>query len=108
MEIPPYWRYDVRGSASFSVGGVVMATRVALIAVIIEDLNSIEAFNATVYEHRDIVIGRMGIPYKVRGINIVSIAVDGATAAINALSGKLGRLPGVTVKTAYANLPELP
>ena len=50
----------------------------------------------------------MGIPYKARSINIVSIAVDGTTAAINALSGKLGRLPGVTVKTAYATLPEVP
>lgn len=85
-----------------------MATRVALIAVIIEDLASIEAFNAIVHDHREIVIGRMGIPYKARSINIVSIAVDGTTAAINALSGKLGRLSGVTVKTAYAMLPEVP
>ena len=83
-----------------------MATRVALIAAIIENSASTEEFNAIIHENRDIVIGRMGIPYRARNINIVSIAVDGTTAAINALSGKLGRLIGVTVKTAYANFPE--
>ena len=108
------WKFvdvsDMRGDVAHlsRLEVLSMATRVALIAVIIEDLASIEVFNAIVHDHREIVIGRMGIPYKARSINIVSIAVDGTTAAINALSGKLGRLPGVTVKTAYAMLPEVP
>lgn len=83
-----------------------MESRVALIAVIVENLASVEGLNAIIHEYRDIVIGRMGIPYKARNINIMSIAVDGSTASINALSGKIGRLPGVTVKTAYAAIPD--
>ena len=81
-------------------------TRVAVIGIIVENIDSIEALNAIIHDYRDVVLGRMGIPYKQRGINIVSIAVDAPVAVINALSGKIGRLTGVTVKTAYASMPE--
>ena len=81
-------------------------TRVAVIGIIIENTDSVESLNAIIHDYRDVVLGRMGIPYKQRGINIVSIAVDAPVAVINALSGKIGRLPGVTVKTAYASMPE--
>ncbi|MBO5752681.1 MAG: iron-only hydrogenase system regulator [Proteobacteria bacterium] len=80
-------------------------SRVAVIGIIIENTDSVESLNAIVHDFRDIILGRMGIPYRERGINIVSIAVDGPAEEINALCGKLGRLPGVTVKTAYANVP---
>ena len=82
-----------------------METRVAVIGIIIENIESVEALNHIVHDYRDIVLGRMGIPYKQRKINIVSIAVDAPAPVINALSGKIGRLPGVTVKTAYADIP---
>ncbi|MBR4984278.1 MAG: iron-only hydrogenase system regulator [Proteobacteria bacterium] len=78
-------------------------TRVAVLGIIIENPESVEALNAIVHEYRDIVLGRMGIPYRQKKINIVSLAVDAPSAVINALSGKIGRLPGITVKTAYAH-----
>lgn len=81
-----------------------METRVAVIGIIVENMNSTESLNAIVHDYRDIILGRMGVPHRERGISIVSLAVDGPAEKINALSGKLGRLPGVTVKTAYASL----
>lgn len=82
-----------------------METRVAVIGIIVENTDSVEALNGIVHEYRDIILGRMGIPYKIKNINIVSIAVDAPTTAINALCGKIGRLQGVTVKAAYATIP---
>lgn len=82
-----------------------METRVAVIGIIIENTDAIEAFNAIVHEYRDVVIGRMGVPYRQRNVSIVSLAVDAPIPTINALSGRIGRLPGVTVKTAYAAMP---
>ncbi|MBQ1925385.1 MAG: iron-only hydrogenase system regulator [Proteobacteria bacterium] len=78
-------------------------TRVAVLGIIVENMDSVEALNAIVHDYRDIVLGRMGIPYRQKKINIVSLAVDAPAEVINALSGKIGRLPGITVKTAYAN-----
>lgn len=78
-------------------------TRVAVLGIIVENMASVEALNAIVHDYRDIVLGRMGIPYRQKKINIVSLAVDAPAEVINALSGKIGRLPGITVKTAYAN-----
>ena len=77
--------------------------RVAVLGIIIEDDHSVEAFNALAHSYRHIILGRMGIPHRVRRINIVSLAVDGTQSEINALSGKIGRLRGVHVKTAYAS-----
>ena len=81
-------------------------SRVAVIGIIIQDLDSASDLNEIIHEYRDIVLGRMGIPYRQKNINIMSIAVDAPATAINALTGKIGRLKGVTVKTAYAPLPE--
>jgi len=80
-----------------------MESKVAVIGVIIENEDSIEAFNALVHTYRHMILGRMGIPHRPKHINIVSLAVDGPQTEINALSGKIGRLPGVHVKTAYAS-----
>ena len=77
-----------------------METRVAFLGIIVENPESVEALNAIAHEYRDVILGRMGIPYRQRGMNIVSLAVDAPTAVINAMSGKIGRLDGVTVKTA--------
>ena len=82
-----------------------MDSRIAVIGIIIENVEAVEKLNAIVHEYRDIILGRMGVPHRQRGMNIMSIAVDGPAQTINALSGKIGRLPGVTVKTAYASLP---
>ena len=79
-----------------------MDTRVAVMSNIVEDPRSAEALNTLLSEHRDYVIGRMGIPYRVKNINIISIAIDAPQDAISALSGKIGNLPGVSVKTAFS------
>ncbi len=81
-----------------------MDTRVAVIGVIVENPDSVEALNNIISEYRDFILGRMGIPYRQRAISIVSLALDAPVDIINALSGKLGRLSGVAVKTVCANL----
>lgn len=80
-----------------------METRVAVIGIIIENPNITRHLNDILHEYSTYIIGRMGIPYRQRGISIISIAVDAPQAVISALSGKLGKLEGVTAKTAYSN-----
>lgn len=79
-----------------------MNTRVAVISMIVEDKESVEQLNGILHEYGQYIIGRMGIPYKEKNINIISVAVDAPQDAINALTGALGRLSGVTAKAAYA------
>ena len=81
-----------------------METRVAVMGIIVEDKDSVEQLNALLHEYRNVIIGRMGIPYKERGISIVSIAVDAPQDIISALSGKIGKLKGISCKTAYSNV----
>lgn len=84
--------------------GASMDTRVAVIAVIIENDGSIAKVNELLHEAREYIIGRMGIPYRARGINLISIAVDAPQPMISELSGRLGQLHGVSAKTAYSNV----
>ena len=79
-----------------------METRVAVIAIIVENPDSAEGVNDLLHAHRQHVIGRMGIPYREKGINIICVAVDAPEPEITALSGRIGRLPGVSTRTAYA------
>lgn len=81
-----------------------METRVALIGIIVEKTDSIETLNHLLHEYGQYIIGRMGIPYKERGINIISVAIDAPQDVINALSGKIGRLDGIGAKTVYSNV----
>jgi putative iron-only hydrogenase system regulator len=80
-----------------------MGTRVAVIGIIVEDENSVERLNETLHEYGPYIVGRMGIPYRAKGINIISIAIDAPQDVISALAGKVGNLPGVSAKTAYSN-----
>lgn len=79
-----------------------MSARVAVMGIIVENKNSAESLNALLHEYGEYIIGRMGIPYRKRGINIISIAVDAPPNVISALSGKIGNLDGISVKTAYS------
>ena len=79
-----------------------MDTRVAVISIIIEDPASVQAMNDILHQYSEYIIGRMGIPYRSRGINIISIAIDAPQDVINALAGKIGRLSGVSSKAAYS------
>lgn len=79
-----------------------METRVALLAVIVREGSSVAELNELLHQYGDHIIGRMGVPYRARGVNIISVAMDAPADVISALSGKLGRLPGITAKTVYA------
>lgn len=81
-----------------------MASRVALIGIIVEKYESAEELNAILHDFGQYIIGRMGIPYRERKVNIISVAVDAPQDVINALSGKIGKLDGVTAKTVYSNI----
>ena len=76
-------------------------TRIAIIGIIVSDLSSAQKVNELLHEYADIVIGRMGIPYKEKGVSIISVAVDGDMGAINALTGKLGMIDGVSSKALW-------
>ena len=82
----------------------MMETRVDIISIIVEDTDSTEQLNSIIHDYSRYVVGRMGIPYRERGINIISLVIDAPQNEISTLSGKIGRLPGVTSKTAYAKL----
>ena len=79
-----------------------METRVAVMAIIVESTEHVETLNRILSENGQYIIGRMGLPYRQRGINIISIAIDAPQDVISAVSGKIGKLPGVSIKTAYA------
>lgn len=81
-----------------------METRVALISIIVEKGESVRALNDILHEYGDYIIGRMGIPYRKKNINIISIAIDAPQDMISALSGKIGKLDGISAKTAYSSV----
>lgn len=80
-----------------------MDTRVALIGIIVEDPDSVEAMNTLLHRYGEYIIGRMGVPYREKHISIISVVVDAPLNVINTISGKLGMLPGITTKTVYSS-----
>lgn len=81
-----------------------METRVALIGIIIEKPESTDKLNAILHTYAAYVVSRMGVPYREKNINIISVAVDAPLDVINAISGKIGRIDGITVKTIYSQV----
>ena len=81
-----------------------METRIAVVGIVVEAEESVEALNEILHEYRQYIIGRMGIPYNEKKISIISIAVDAPQSIISALSGKVGKLKGVSSKTAYSGV----
>lgn len=77
-----------------------METRVAVMSIIVENPDAVEKLNALLHEYGAYIIGRMGIPYRARGISIISVALDAPQDTISALAGKVGSLPGISAKTA--------
>ena len=80
-------------------------TRVAQLGILVEDPDSVEALNALLHQYKDHIIGRMGLPYREKQVNIISIVLDAPQDAISTLAGKVGMLPGVSCKALYAKLP---
>lgn len=80
------------------------SSRIALIGIIVEDLEMTDRINEILHEYREYIIGRMGIPYKIRGVAIISVVVDAPGDKISALSGKLGMIKNVSTKVQYTNV----
>lgn len=83
-----------------------METRIAVIAIIVEDRSRSEELNQILHMYGEYIVGRMGVPYREKGISVISVILDAPQEKISALSGKLGMLKGVSSKTVYSRLPE--
>ena len=81
-----------------------MASRVAVISIIVENNDSTEQLNSLLHTYGEFIIGRMGIPYRQRGISIISVAVDAPQDVISTLSGKIGNINGISAKTVFSNV----
>ena len=81
-----------------------METRVAIIGIIVEDAQKVSEVQKLLSEFSEFIIGRMGIPYHQRGVNIICVAIDASEDTINALTGKIGKLKGISAKTNYSKV----
>lgn len=81
-----------------------METRVAIVGIIVENLDSVGQLNEILHSYGQYIIGRMGIPYREKNVHVISVAMDAPQDAISALSGKVGKLSGVTVKTIFSHV----
>lgn len=81
-----------------------METRVAVMSIIVENPDSVETLNSLLHEYGQYIIGRMGLPYRQRNINIISVAIDAPQDMISTLAGRIGKLAGVSVKTAFSSV----
>ena len=84
-----------------------METRVAIVGIIVENMDSVKVLNDILHEYGEYIIGRLGIPYPKKHVNVITVVVDAKQDVINALSGKIGRLDGITVKTISSNTKSL-
>ncbi len=91
------------GAVIFYFGVVKMEKRIAVIGIIIENMDSVEKLNSFLHEYSDFIVGRMGLPYRERNISIVSLAVDAPQDVISTMTGKIGNIDGISVKAAYSN-----
>ena len=81
-----------------------METRVAVMSIIVENGDMVEKLNSFLHEYGEHIIGRMGIPYHKRKVSIIAIALEAPQNTISSLAGKIGSLPGISVKTAYSSV----
>ena len=77
-------------------------SRLGTVGIVVDDLESTSLINAILHQYADIIVGRLGIPYRSRGVSIIALAVDGSMDAISGMTGRLGKLPGVSVKAAIS------
>lgn len=84
-----------------------METRVAIVGILVENMDSVKLLNEILHEYGEHIIGRLGIPYPKKHVNVITVVVDAPQDVINALSGKIGRLNGITVKTISSNTKSL-
>ena len=85
-----------------------MENRIALIGIIVEDKEAVQRLTEVLHEYGEFIVGRMGIPYHKRNISVISVVVDAPNDVISALSGKLGMVPHVNIKTVYSKVSAVP
>ncbi|MBU5460816.1 TM1266 family iron-only hydrogenase system putative regulator [Anaerostipes sp. MSJ-23] len=83
-----------------------MESRIAIIGIIVEDIDASVEVNDILHDYGMYILGRMGIPYHEKGLNIISIAIDAPQDVINTLAGKLGKIKGISAKTTYSKISE--
>lgn len=83
-----------------------METRIAIIGIIVEDIDSTGAVNEVLHDYSMYIIGRMGLPYREKDINIITIALDAPGDVINTMAGRIGKIEGVSVKAMYSKISE--
>ena len=76
-----------------------MDKRIGIVGIVIEELSSVGQVNETLHEYAELIVGRMGLPYRERGVSVISLILDGTNDEISALTGKLGRIKGISVKS---------
>jgi putative iron-only hydrogenase system regulator len=81
---------------------IIMDRRIAILGIIVEDMDRVERVNELLHEYREYIVGRMGMPYRERGVSVISVVMDADTNTVSALSGKLGMIPGVRAKAVYS------
>ncbi len=81
---------------------IIMDRRIAILGIIVEDMDRVERVNELLHEYREYIVGRMGMPYRERGVSVISVVMDADTNTVSALSGKLGMIPGVSAKAVYS------
>ncbi|WP_234123071.1 TM1266 family iron-only hydrogenase system putative regulator [Clostridium hydrogenum] len=79
-----------------------MDKRIAVVGIIIENIEMASEVNQILHTYSSIIVGRMGIPYREKGISVISIIVDGTSDELSAMTGKLGKISGVSVKSAMS------
>lgn len=75
-----------------------METKIALVGIIVEDMKAVERVNQILHDHREYVVGRMGLPYREKKVHIISVVIDAPETVISSLSGKMGMIEGISVK----------
>ena len=81
---------------------IIMDRRIAILGIIVEDMDRVERVNELLHEYREYIVGRMGMPYRERGVSVISVVMDADTNTVSALSGKLGMTQGVSAKAVYS------
>lgn len=81
-----------------------MEKRIGVVGIVVENADIVSKLNAILHDHGDLILGRLGLPYRERKISVISLIVEGTTDQIGALTGKLGNLPGVNVKSALSKV----
>ena len=77
-------------------------SRIAVMAIIVENRDSVDELNTLLHEYGNYIVGRMGLPYEKKKLSLMSVALDAPENTISELAGKVGNLPNISVKTAYA------